>query len=238
MSRGGSGPGPVLGLGYEDRARLLDPEGLAFESGVERLGDGVFHVAVLTAMPGVRAEMIAWWFGEYMQTTEHYRMWHPRDHVWMDWEAKAPGTHVGAHHLVHEYIGGRLNKLRISFLDPVETLGPRATEPGRLYVCARVGLLERPIGVARMVHAARDTAWGCELRSHFWLGHVESDWLGGLVQAVGNRPFVRRRAVSHAAAQALEAHCHEEMTTLAGFLPGLHAREGPGQSIGRSQSSG
>ena len=211
---------------YEDRTRLLDPEDLAFESGVERLDDGVFHVAVLTRMPGTRAEMIAWWFGTYMQTTEHYRMWHPRDHVWMDWEDKSPGTHVGAHHLVHEYIGGKMQRLRISFLDPVENLGPRASEAGRLFVCARVGLLGRPVSVARMVHAACDTPWGCELRSHFWMGHVESGLLGGLLQTVGNTPWLRRRAVSRAAAQALEAHCHEEMTTLGGFLPELYAREG------------
>lgn len=210
---------------YEDRTRLHTPERLAFESGVERLSDGVFHVAVHTPMLGARAEMIAWWFGTYMQTTEHYRMWHPRDHVWMDWEDKSPGTHVGAHHLVHEYIGGRLNRLRISFLDPVEIMGLRATEPGRLFVCARVGLLERRVAVARMVHAAYDTDWGCELRSHFWMGHVESELLGGLVQAAGNTTWFRRLAVSHAAAQALEAHCHEEMSTLGRFLPDLYNRE-------------
>ena len=211
---------------YEDRGTLLEPEGLAFESGVERLDDGIYHVAVLTRMPGVRAEMIAWWFGSFMRTTEHYRMWHPRDHVWMDWADKRPGTHVGAHHLVHEYIGRRLHELRISFLDPVECMGPRATEPGRLFVCARVGLLDRPIAVGRMIHAALDTPWGCELRSHFWLGHVESDLLGGIVQSVGNTRWLRRLAASDVAARALEAHCHEEMTTLAGFLPGLHDREG------------
>ena len=82
------------------------------------------------------------------------------------------------------------------------------------------------IAVGRMVHAAYDTPWGCELRSHFWLGHVESDLLGGLVQLAGNTPWFRRRAVSRADAYALEAHCHEEMTTLGSFLPGLFASEG------------
>ena len=210
---------------YEDRERLLDPDGLDFESGVERFQDGIFHVAVLTRMPNVRAEMIGWWFGTYLQTTEHYKRWHPRDHVWMDWENKSPGTHIGAHHLVHEFIGGQMSKLRISFLDPLENLGPRGDAPGRFFVCARVGLLERPVAVGRMVHAAYDTDWGCELRSHFWLGHVESDALGGLVQRLGNTRFFRRRALSYDGARALETHCHEEMTTLAGFLPDLYATE-------------
>jgi hypothetical protein len=215
---------------YEDRTRLLTPEVLEFESGVERFDDGVFHVAVLTPMPSASAEMISWWFGTYMHTTEHYRMWHPRDHVWMDWENKSPGTHIGAHHLVHEYIGGRLRKLRISFLDPVENMGPDAAGSGRLFICARVGMLERKVAMGRMVHAAYDTPWGCELRSHFWLGHVETQLLGGLVQAAGNMPWIRRRAVSRADAYGLEAHCHEEMSTLGRFLPELFASHSTGGS--------
>ena len=211
---------------YDDRLLLHAPDSLPFESGVERLHDGVFHVAALTRMPSVRAEMIGWWFGTYMQTTEHYRRWHPRDHVWMDWANKKPGTHVGASHLVHEYIGGQLQKLAITFVDPVENMGAEANAPGQLFVCARVSPLGRhDLTIARMVHAAYDTDRGCELRSHFWMGLVETDALGGWVQSLANTRFVRGRAVSRAAAQALEAHCFEEMTTLAGFLPGLHASE-------------
>ncbi len=94
-------------------SQVLAPEKLFYPSGIERLADGTLHVAVLTRMPGTTPQMIQWWFGEYMETTEHYKRWHPRDHVWMAWEDKPPGTHVGARHLVHEYIGGRMNRLRI-----------------------------------------------------------------------------------------------------------------------------
>ena len=51
----------------------------------------------------------------------------------------------------------------------------------------------------------------------------KADLLGGLVQAAGNTPWIRRRAVSRADAYALEAHCHEEMSTLGRFLPDLFA---------------
>lgn len=206
---------------YADRTQLLAPEHLAFESGIERLPDGTFHVAVLTPMRNVRAEMIAWWFGSYMQTTEHYKRWHPRDHLWMDWEDKTPGTHVGAHHLVHEYIGGKMNRLRISFIDPEADLGPESSDAGRLFICAKVGELDRPVSIGRMVHAVYDTGWGCEMRSHFWLGHFETQILGGLAQKLANTAWLRRRAVSRAMAYGLEAHCHEEMSNLARFLPAL-----------------
>lgn len=138
---------------FEDLPTLLTPEKLPYLSGVERLQDGVLHVAVLTRMPRVSPAMISWWFGEYMQTTEHYKRWHPRDHVWMSWEDKQPGTHVGAKHLVHEYIGGRLQKLRITFVPEEHFFGNTLAQvPDALAVCGRPGLLERPIDLGRMVH--------------------------------------------------------------------------------------
>ncbi len=211
---------------FEDLALLLTPERLPYQSGVERLDDGVLHVAVLTRMPGVSPEMIAWWFGEYMQTTEHYRRWHPRDHVWMSWEDKRPGTHIGAKHLVHEYIGGRLNKLSIGFVPPEEFFADSlANAPGALAICARPGRLDLPIDVGRMVHLALPTDYGCELHSRFWLGYVKSRNGSKWPEAIGSRPWLRRRLASMTFGRALAVHCHEEMSTLAGFLPELYASE-------------
>ncbi|MBW2629813.1 MAG: hypothetical protein JRE45_19660, partial [Deltaproteobacteria bacterium] len=81
-----------LSMKFDELSTLLTPEKLPYLSGVERLADGTLHVAVLTRMPEVSPRMIAWWFGEYMQATEHYKRWHPRDHIWMSWEDKRPGT--------------------------------------------------------------------------------------------------------------------------------------------------
>lgn len=211
---------------FEEVASLLTPEKLPYPSGVERLPDGTLHVAVLTRMPGVEPAMIRWWFGEYMNTTEHYRRWHPRDHVWMAWEDKQPGTHVGAKHCVHEYIGRRLHKLRIAFVPPAEfRLEAVEQVPGAFAVCARTGLLERPIELGRMVHLALPQPWGCDLHSRFWLGVVRSRRGPGRFDALANRAWVRRLAARRAFGRDLLVHCHEEMTTLAGFLPGLHAAE-------------
>jgi hypothetical protein len=211
---------------FEEVASLLQPEKLPYLSGVERLANGVLHVAVLTRMPGVSPRMIEWWFGEYMQTTEHYKRWHPRDHVWMSWEDKRPGTHLGAKHQVHEYIGGRLNKLRIAFVPPEKYFGDAIHEaPGAVAICARPGLLERPIDTGRMVHLALPRAWGCELHSRFWLGYVSSRAGSRLLDWVGNLSWPRRCLATTSLGRALSVHCHEEMTTLAGFLPDLYASE-------------
>ena len=208
----------------EEVSTLLSPETLPYSSGVERLPDGVLHVAVLTRMPEVSPKMVGWWFDEYLQTTEHYERWHPRDHVWMKWEDKKPGTHVGAKHLVHEYIGGRLHKLRITFVSPDEFF-PNALEgmPDAVAVCGHAGFLDRPIDFGHVVHLALPRRWGCELHSRFWLGHVASRRRSRTLEVVANTPWVRRRFASASFGRALAAHCHEEMSTLAGFLPNLYA---------------
>ena len=95
--------------------------------------------------------------------------------------------------------------------------------PGALAVCARPGLLERPVDLGRMVHLALPTPWGCELHSRFWLGYVARRDGTRLPVGVGNAPWVRRLLARTTFGRALAVHCHEEMTTLAGFLPDLYA---------------
>lgn len=211
---------------FEEVANLLTPERLPYASGVERLPDGILHVAALTRMPGVTPEMFGWWFGEYMETTEHYRRWHPRDHLWMAWADKRPGTHVGAKHLVHERIGGKLNKLSIAFVPTEEFLPDLAAKaPGAVAICGRPGLLDRPIDLGLLLHLALPRDWGCELHSRFWLGAVRSRSGSSLVERVGNTPAVRRFQATMTMGRALLVHCHEEMTTLAGFLADLYHAE-------------
>ncbi len=211
---------------FDELPALLAPDELPFSSGVERLHDGILHVSVLTRMPNVTPQMIEWWFGDYMETTEHYKRWHPRDHVWMAWEDKQPGTHIGAKHLVHEYIGGELNKLRIAFVPPERFFGDAwGSVPGAVAICAYPGLLEQPIDMGRMVHLAYPRPWGCELHSRFWLGYVRSRNGSRVINTLGNSPRLRRMRASNAMGRALHVHCHEEMTNLAGFLPELYESE-------------
>lgn len=211
---------------FENVTELLSPWHLPYASGIERLDNGILHVAALTRMPRVSPKMLGWWFGEYLSTTEHYRRWHPRDHVWMDWADKSPGTHVNAKHLVHEYVGGKLHKLRISFLPQSSFFGDAlAKDASVLAICAKTGLLEHPIDVGRMVHFAVPTDWGCELHSRFWLGYVESRSGNRALERIGNLPTLRRLLATEAFGRALLVHCHEEMTILSEFLPALHAAQ-------------
>ena len=200
-----------------------------FKSGVRRLRDGSVEVSSLVNMPEVTSNMFRWWFTDYLQTTEHYKMWHPEDHVWMDWEHKKPNEIVGSHHLVHEYIGGEMKKLRIQFAWPQEILGYDPSNENTIALCARVGELESSMNIAEMCHVVRDTPRGAELRSRFWLGVISdreaADWQNFLLSLIVNNPVSRKFAVSEAEALALHKHCTEEMSYLAELLPVIYNLE-------------
>ena len=203
-----------------------DPNYVEFKSGVRRLRDGTVEVSSLVNMPEVTSDMFRWWFTDYLQTTEHYKMWHPEDHVWMDWEHKKSGEIIGSHHLVHEYIGGELSKLRIQFALPQEILGYDPSDENTVVLCARVGELDSSLNIAEMCHVAQDTPWGIELRSRFWLGVVSdreaANWQNFLLSLVANNPISRRFTVSEIEGFALQKHCIEEMSYLADLLPAIY----------------
>ena len=167
-----------------DADRLLDPDPLPLETGVQRLASGVLLVAARTDMRDCRGEMVEWWF-RFAPDSQQYAWWHPGDHVSSSWHDTSPGTHVGSTHDAEEKLGSDSPVLRIqvAFQDPLLTFSPDALEAARAagnvsgLVCAHLGIGDdpprdeagRPLN-GRMVHLARDTPYGCVLRSRFWLG--------------------------------------------------------------------
>ena len=213
-----------------DAEATLIKETEAYETEVRRLPDASYLVAVRTPMPGVKADMVRWWFADFLNTTEHYSWWHPEDHVWMDWENKKPGEVIGSSHLVHEYIGSELSKLRIQFIDSSEFFGFNPNDEDTFVICARVGLLEQEINTAKMCHVVRNTQTGAEMRSRFWLGHVAkrdgNETIRSFEGFVGNMALVRLFLIKQQVdPEDLKRHAIEEMTYLAELLPSLYKLE-------------
>lgn len=189
----------------EDANRLLEPGYLPFENGYEKLSNGRIHIAVLTRMPNSKGEMVDWWF-RWVKNTERYKLWHPEDHVYGEWEYEEdPDSYIGASHLVHEYVGGEMAKLKITFVEPSEYLDTsKFSELGVTAMCAEIRSLETDEKLGDMIHFIRNTDFGCEMRSQFWLESPPADY---------------------AMAKGLHQHCTEEMSTLATFLPQLYAAQ-------------
>jgi len=189
---------------YEEVNQLLEPGYSSFETGYKRLANGQMYIAVLTRMPRCEAKMIEWWFG-YAGDTAKYKLWHPTDHVIGDWDEHwKPGQYIGASHLVHEYIGGEMTKLKITFFEPSKIFDTRRFPQARVgaAVCGNVGLLEEPVQLGHLVHFVRDTDLGCEMRSRFWLFDAPENLGAALMQ-----------------------HCIEEMSNLGSILHELYHKE-------------
>jgi len=170
--------------------------------------------------------MVDWWFS-WLGGTDQYKWWHPTDHVFSDWENRINGKYIGGAHLVHEYLAGKsgpLYRLRISFHDPAELFdGGKYRASGAVAICARIGDLDHPIDFARMTHFIRDTDYGCEMRSRFWLGEIKSR--DPDVVITEERAWELRQAnVNDELARRLHQHASEEMGYLAEILPTLYKR--------------
>ncbi|MBG1233264.1 DAPG hydrolase family protein [Aestuariivirga litoralis] len=206
---------------YEEINDLLKPGYLPIESGVVSYDDGFKTVCALARMPRCKAKMIEWWF-RYLGGTEQYKLWHPVDHLFSDWEGRVPGTHVGSSHLVHEYLAGPdgpVYKLRINFRDPLEFFDKK--QYGNFTgaaICARIGDLDHPINFGKMVHFVRNTDQGCEMRSRFFLGIFESR-VEGETFSEEQKLAMRKEMVTPELARRLHQHCTEEMAYLAEILP-------------------
>ncbi len=213
-----------------DANRLLDPTPMRLETGYERLPDGVLHIAVRTDLARCTGEMFEWWF-RFRPDTQKYIWWHPVDHVFSDWLECREGTHIASIHQVEEFFTGLpAQKLLIQFSDPMDffaaDLYAQARENRRVSaaVCGRVGFgwdaprdaAGRVIG-GRLLHIGRDTAWGCALRSHFYIGQD--------LPAQGMSPQEVEQICPDEFGVGLLAHCYNEFIFLSRFLPSLFSAE-------------
>jgi hypothetical protein len=217
--------------------RLLDPAPLPIETGWCFRPDRVGYVAVRTAMPGMSAEMIEWWFDWHPRDPDRYRAWHPLAHTGNSIEFPAtPGAkaHWGAVHHPVEDVGTGVVHARIAFQPPTaigfstDALDDRAVAT---IVCGFVGDDRRRLRHSAMAHVFLAADEGLVLRSHFWLGAAVRPYLPAPIAApaagVLNNRLVRRLSLPDDLPRALATHCAEEYANLAALLPELYGRFGP-----------
>lgn len=212
---------------FSEVNRLLSPDPLPLEMGVERLADGQLHVAVRSYLLGCTGAMFQWWFGSGPGARE-YAWWNPVDHVGSEWlDLPDDGTGVGSTHVADERLADdEVHSLKIRFYDPAETFGEEVeTAKARGHISAAVladiGLgaepprdeRGRPLG-GKLVHLGRDTPFGMVLRSNFWLGH-------GLPLP----PEEIEREIPLQMGLNLMKHSWQEWFYLMRFLPALYIAE-------------
>ncbi|MET0340189.1 MAG: hypothetical protein ABW252_04275 [Polyangiales bacterium] len=222
--------------------RLLEPGDLAGETGYCELPGGGAYVASRVPFPGCTGEMLKWWFWWHAVEPARYTLWYPTNHLsarsLSPEKLSAPGlTHeqryLGTSHRVLEWIGPKKVDVLIDFVDPAD-LGMdtrRFAEAGIVaHACARVRTGPRPRArVVTMLHLARATADGFELRSRYWIANDlrlevfgSAVPVGPLLRGIGVLPHLAGAAVGYE--QLL--HDQIEFTHLSTFLAPLHAEFG------------
>ena len=199
------------------------------EVGLFTLKKGGFQVANKTEFKGCTGEMLQWWFGWHAVDPLRYAIWDPYDHYGLEISEKDkayildPNTSIpdksrGVTHTVLESLaaGTKPDKIVIHFDDPA-VLGfdkeKIFTDSCSFFVCAHAEL--GPMNVI-MMHMARDTETGCELRSRFWMGYTKE---GKVKLPFFLKPIVKKKMV------ALLGHNFAEYANLAAILPEVYAQE-------------
>ncbi|UYB51003.1 hydrolase [Xanthomonas sp. AM6] len=217
---------PLKASPWLDHDALLDPAPLHLETGIQRRDDGTLLVAVRTDLHGCKGRMLDWWF-TFFETTQHIKWWHPVDHVahhgWDGLWRKGESYHGASISAVESLADIPPVAARLKFHDPREIFDRQRLEQAQTehrvaaIIAARVGFGDHvqcdadgdPID-GEMLHVARDTPFGCVLRSRFVLGRASDD---------------PHRDASDAVGLGLLRHCYTEFTFLARFLPSLYYGE-------------
>ena len=224
-----------LALSLGDADKLLEPGYLSLENGYARLPNGQRYVAVRTEFPNSTGAMFEWWMGWHYMEDQRYKLWHPRAHIANgtlemrgdDAQASNREKYMTTHY-VTEYIGARRGDICISFCDPRVLFGANADlcrGGTSAVVCGRVARQKVPISFGWLVHQLRETSYGCEMRSRFWLGRAmvtgsrEQDPRNWLLRT---RLF-ERLTMPATLGRDMLTHCAMEMNHLASFLPELYA---------------
>lgn len=210
-----------------DHHELLEPGPLPLETGLQRLDDGCLQVSVRTDLHGCKGRMLDWWF-TFFETSQHIRWWHPVDHVehrgWDKFWRKGRSYYGASICAVEALADIAPVPARLKFHDPAEVFAAERLAAARssgdvaAIITARIGFGEQVEVDAHgdprdgeMLHVARDTPFGCVLRSKFVLGRAMRDPRSQLSDALG---------------LGLMRHCYTEFTFLARFLPSLYYGEG------------
>ena len=223
-----------------------DPEALkthnkrgyhAVKIGYSELADGTGYLATRIPFPGCTGEMLHWWYWWCAVEPARFTLWYPYNHIAAEPVDRSvltrPGLtdeqrHIGTTHHYDQYVGSKRARVALAYLDPAE-LGfdtSRFAAAGIVaHACSRGRLLWPPFEAVTIVHLARRTDDGFELRSRYWFGHNitlrvfgSSVPLDGLAASLG----IWRRVGGERAAYEQLHHDLIEFTHLSTFLAAIH----------------
>jgi hypothetical protein len=222
---------PADALPFARRNDILKGGYLPAERGWCVMPDGSAFVAGLTKMPGVTAEMIAWWFAWHGLEDLRYMIWDPDDHYGihvkkedlerrLNYMLSLTERNWGTTDVVNEDIGDGAVELSIAFMSPADFgYDMELFKKEKVLVAVNAASGSPVFGdkpVISFSHVARAIPGGIELRSRFWLGWTVIDRKPYRAAEVPTQVFEK-------IARGLVYHCPKEYHNLAAILPAVFA---------------
>jgi hypothetical protein len=187
-------------------------------SGVAILADGRVRCWIEhDLLRGVTPAMLVWWFqhleGDCLyagRRLSRYRVWHPRDHVAVEYSRRNPDGSVG--------VGCEIHLTEMLGADPAYLVDVRS----EILKLDEDGFIHSPrfhgLRLARMEYAFHARPGGTLYRNSLTVGAC------GFVGRVVN-PLIRRMLFDERRGRAWIRHNIEEVGNFESFLPGLYAEE-------------
>jgi hypothetical protein len=132
----------------------------------EELKPETVDLVVDHELRGVTPEMLDWWW-EKMVDSRYYQLWHPKDHVSIEWEVP-PSKEGGSNtiHIAEERIGEfPPRKIRIRRVDPASS--PIVATYSHVRTACIISPRNRP--VIWITHEYQAESYGTRMRSTFRL---------------------------------------------------------------------
>ena len=187
-------------------------------SGFEVLADGRIHCWIEhQVVRGVTPKMLVWWFkhleGDMQydgQRLNRYRVWHPRDHISIEYSRRNPDGTIGVGSVIHliEMFGANPD-----YLMDVHTEITKLDEQGFAHRPRLHGLR-----LARMDYEFNAVESGTRYRNSLTVG--AEGFVGWMVN-----PLIRMFVFDEARGRAWIKHNIEEVGNFESFLPRLYAAE-------------
>ena len=228
---------PALAIYPDNIDRLLDEAAIEPGTGWCVLPDGSGYVSVQNKMPGVTLDMISWWFAWHGFEDLRYMLWYAPCHFGveilsgreriLDKNVPMREKMYGVVHRVKEDVSGKAETVPdgfdIHFRSPEEMGFTPEKVTDRYYVVGAFPDLGKDITStgkpAMMCHVYRQTDYGVEMRTRFWMGWGMEK---GKAKCYINPGFRMPDFVP----KNLAKHCIDEYTNLKFFLPELYKEFG------------
>ena len=210
---------------FEDKDTvLLDPV-LQAEAGFQIMDNGDYQVSMYCPMPGVKKEMIDWWFWWHPQENERYQLWFPGEHFSIKTDKKDAdyfsATTIPPFRPNSQYptekVGNMKMPLRIDFVTPQQFgFSEDAMREGNVatIVCGHVGAFRGAFYHTEMAHIYFRREGGLFMVSRFWIGRLLKNGL------------IRKAVLTENMARGMAQHCCIEYRNLAAKLPLLYQEAG------------